>query len=148
MFKWIENLIAQKEKNESYIKYLQKQIDGLWEDMRSPLACVTHLLGRPIKWIETDRMEYDQKVYWYNEAQSLLRNKVFQSICGKTEDDQKINGEAVKDLIEHIARSAKTEREMDYWRAKIAGVELIREMAESIIDPTKEENKDSINDVI
>lgn len=148
MFKWIKYILEGRDKQEQYIGYLQNELDKLWEDMRSPLACVNHLLGRPIKWVETDRMDYAEKVYWYNEAQSLLKNKVFQSIAGKTEDGVKINGEAVKDLIEHIARSSKNEREMDYWRAKIAGVELIKEMAERVSDPTKEEKLDNLNDVI
>lgn len=114
---------------------LNKQIKDL---KTNPQRAVEDILGREIKYIDYNTLTDDGRLAIYNEAQLLLKNRVFQSLVGKVENGSKINGEIAKNIIEQISRYSKSFDEVRDLRMTINGVELIRQYAEQIQDPRKQ----------
>lgn len=132
----------------------KKQVDVLKEQvellriendkLRKSLSkeVVDRIVDRPIKWIEWQKMPHDKKVEWYKNAQSVLRNIVFRSLVGSNEP--RINGEIVKNIIEHIARHTENFEQVRDLRMTINGVELIKQYLEEIPNPEENVTKDEI----
>ena len=149
-FQWlgriIENTVAAIVINKSMAKQVVELNKDLMKYRSNPtLECMEDILGRDIKWVDQTKFNHEQKKDWYINAQALLRNKVFISLVGGSEKTgEKFNGELVKDLIEEIAKRAPNYDVVRDLRAKICGIELIRELVDTVVDPdtTKETNND------
>jgi len=110
---------------------------------------VNQILDRPLIWVDRSKMTDEVRQVWATEAQSLLRNRVFIALCGKTIDGEKTNGELVKIMIEHIARYSSSHEETRDMRMQMSGIELIREHAESfLLPPEIQPSMDHLNDPI
>ena len=155
MFKQIKGFFELKEKNQSLekkIKMKQARIDDLeFERLHrsAPQIVVENILKRKIKWVDASKMSIDQSIAWYNEAQALLKNKVFISLAGGTDKDGSItNGELVKELIEEVARSAQDWEQVRDIRVSINAIEMIRNKVEAIQDPRDNQTKNNIYSAI
>ena len=138
-----QNIELEKENEE--LKLIISELKNL---IGNPLEEMKFLLGRPIKWIDTDGMDFAKKKFWYDSAQIALGNPVVQSLLGKTENGEAVNGEIAKDLIEHIAKSAENFEQVSYYRSKLAGVEMLRQYLNDISDPSENVTKKDLHSVI
>lgn len=94
------------------------------------------VFGRKIEWIDTSNFTPSEQRFWYQEARNVLENPVFKSLCGYSDENgQFVNGEIVKNLIEVMARHSRTMEEVNFIRAKIAGIELIRQLLTDVKKP-------------
>jgi hypothetical protein len=110
---------------------LNKEIKDL---KTNPQRAVEDILGREIKYLDVSKLTDEGRLAIYNEAQLLLRNRVFQSLVGKA-----------KNIIEQISRYSKNFDEVRDLRMTINGVELIRQYAEDIQDPRQQVKKATDN---
>lgn len=96
---------------------------------------VNQILNKPLEWTEWRALPEEARKQWGNDALSLLNNRVFQSIFGKSEvlGGANTSGEYVKMCIENIARASSSQIETEQIRSLICGIERIREMIEEMI---------------
>jgi hypothetical protein len=105
---------------------------------------VNAIMERPIEWVNWKALPQQERNAWSQEAQQVLRNRAFISLCGSNET----NGELVKVLIEHIARYTKNHDETRDMRMTISGIELIRENLEAMVALQPLPSKDNVHSVI
>ena len=123
-----------------------KQFMSTIVELSRAKGVVERALGRDIVWIDKDKMNETDRLAWGNEAQALLDNRVFQSLVGQVDrEGNKTNGEIVKNIIEGIARNSKDYDEVQFLRATINGIELIREYAEELLIKKDKETFDDLN---
>ena len=132
--KFIERFKKNKELEEEN-EELKKIIENLKSLIGNPLEEMKYILGREIKWIDTDGMNFVEKKQWYDWAQMVIENPVIISLIGKGVGDSATNGEIAKDLLEYCARNTENMEQVNYWRSKVAGVELLRQYLNEIPDP-------------
>lgn len=95
---------------------------------------VNCILDRPIEWVDWKSLPHEARLHWSNDAQAVLNNPAFISLCGKMKDDaRKTNGELVKTLIESGFRYSENLQAMKDVRMTINGIELIRENLEAML---------------
>jgi hypothetical protein len=132
------------------IDELKKKIEYLEQENEIDYSKVTAskfvdtLLERPIEWIKWEGLPPDQRLYWSNNAQSILSNPVFQSLCGKDQDGIKTNGELVKQIIENSFRQSSNYDMIKDARMTINGIELIREKLQEMLYSKPNETHDNI----
>lgn len=137
MIKKIKELFGWFKYNEKLHRENNQLIDKL--NSFDSKCLLEKILCRPLNWVDTSNFSENEQRIWHGEAQALLRNPVFVSLCG----DSKSNGEIVKDLIEYIAKNSKNFEEVLYLRAKIAGVELIKNLVSTIPSPDSSPRKET-----
>ena len=110
---------------------------------------VNRILDRPIEWINISEMTEEVKRVWSAEAEQLLNNQVFQSLCGKKDGEKITNGMLAKNLMEDTFRFAGNYEAMRDARMIMVGGEKIREYAEDFL-LSKEEppTEDRVHDAV
>lgn len=106
---------------------------------------INNILKRKIIWTAWKKMSLEGRKAWSLQAEQLLRNPVFVSLCGRVIDGEKTNGELVKNLLESGVRYAEDYEQMKDIRMTINGAELIREMAEEMLYQEQPETHDDVN---
>lgn len=111
----------------------------------TPQEVVNTVLDRPIVWTDLESMPLEVRRRWGADARAILTNPVFISLVGRSGliFDTATSGEMAKNLVEHIARYAKSFEEVRDLRMTINGIELIRKELERALfeekKPTEEE---------
>ena len=89
------------------------------------------IISRNTKWMNTDKMPEDARIAWGKEAEGVLNNAVFQSVCGKKDRDGTLtNGEIVKTLMEDAFKYDKDGKTIRDARMIMVGIERVREEIE------------------
>jgi peptide subunit release factor 1 (eRF1) len=144
MIKWFKEFFGLLKSNKYLIEFLREEVQKNKKMKVVDLVCRD--LKKPISWVDTSGFQEGEQRTWYNEAQSLKNNPVFKSLCG----DENCNGEITKDIIEYIAKQSKDFQEVLYWRAKIAGIELLKNLIYSIPNPDQPQHNETpdLNDIV
>lgn len=108
------------------------------ENSVSAQGVICNILKRGIDWYDYRSLPSEQKLTYYNDAQLILKNEVFNNEIKHL----------VEDLIKYCATHAKDFEEVKAMRYTINGIELIKERLNSIIDPTRSETYNNLNDAI
>lgn len=101
----------------------------------SGIACVEAVMKRGIEWFDYANLDFDAKLTYYNDAQSILKNWAFVNECDRLKADW-----ARFCMAE--ARDFEGVRDM---RMCVNALELVVERLGSIEDPRKRESKDELH---
>ena len=133
--KEVENL-------KSICEMLQNQI--MEEEKNRLDLAIKEVLGRDIRFINEEAMNKQASTEFYNEAQALLKNKVFRSYYGyRDKDNVEFNGKITIDAMEFISKETQNFKEVENNRALFLSFDRFRKSLYKIQDPVvQEENID------
>ena len=120
-----------KDENE----HLREQIQALKKQLKSPKAVIEAVIGRKTKWIDYEKMDETNQKKWFRATEELKRNAVFKSLFGYEDEDKRINGLLVRNLIEASVLESQNFRQMRDAQMSINGIELIHQYLDDIVDP-------------
>ena len=130
----IDELHAMKAQN----RRLVEDIARLHHELREPRYVAEAIMGRGINWYNYEELPYDQRMLYYNNAQSVLRNETFQNEI-KT---------IFSDWVNHLATQSKDWNEVRDIRAMMNGVDMLRKRFAEIKNPEKQVSKENIHEAI
>lgn len=130
----IEELGAIKGQN----RKLTEEIFRLQRELRDPRSVVEAIMRQGIEWFNYEELPYADRVQYFNDAQTIIRNKTFQNEVKCL----------FKELIDHLATQSKDFPEVRDLRATMNGIDLLRKRFSEIKNPEKTVSKQSIHEAI
>jgi len=117
----------------------RQKIKQLEKDRTSPDKIIELLMNKGLDWYDYDKLDFEDRLKYYNDAQRVLTNSVF-------ENEVK---HFLGDLIQEIAVSDADYNKDKVLRYSINGVKTLIERLESIPDPrTEDPTKDDIHNYV
>jgi len=117
----------------------RQKIKQLEKDRTSPDKIIELLMNKGLDWYDYDKLDFEDRLKYYNDAQRVLTNSVF-------ENEVK---HFLGDLIQEIAVSDADYNKDKVLRYSINGVKTLIERLESIPDPRSEDpTKDEIHNYV
>ena len=104
------------------IETLHNTISSLEKDIANPAKVVEKMLGRKLKWKDTNKMNDAQRREYFLGAKQVLENETFKSVVD----------EATFDLVNDIAKNSEDFQQVLNRRFTLNGMQLIKERLESI----------------
>lgn len=127
----LQGALAANKRLVADVEALEMELEELEKVLPEGTACVEAVMDRDINWFDYHALDFDTKLTYYNDAQSLLQNPTLRNECDRLKADW-----ARFCMAE--AKDFGTVRDM---RMCVNALELLMERVGSIEDPRKKESK-------
>ena len=120
------------------IKELEAEIERLTAEQLTAKELLTRLIDTDLEWYDYTKLSLSDWQTYYEEAQKILRSKVFTSEVNKI----------IIQLEEWALKKSPDFQSVRDMRMQASGLLLLKERLEEIEDPNNYQTKNNINDVM